>query len=626
MPLIWKRSGDLAGAIVPPVLASLGYLLLGAPAVTEGPFPPPRILGCFLIFAFWLLSVGSWGKLLQLRSKIGADPALSLALGLALASVFVSTLGMVDLIGFRLRPFYLLLLAVGPVLAPPTFSLSAFPRLPAWLLVFAGIVLAGLSMAALRLGSHWDPLWYHLEATRIWVEQGRIRFLPDEALAFQAGAWDQLYLWAHILLGAPEGRGLVSAQLFAQWTHFTAFLLSGFFLERLLRFFCRSRNWRLLAVVAGMTAEPLLYSSVIAKNDWGAICWLLAAVVLFLEAGQANLLWIAGGLFGLALSTKWTVAFSALPVLASAFLLQRDARKIRIFLLSMLVGLLPICLRNLLGTGDPFYPLFPWIFHEHLPASWYTLIASYRLPRQDIGFFREMHNVIFFLPCILLPIAWKDRRVLTLFLLVSCSFALWRLGCGESGLIRWWSLGLVLAAGALPAAAPVLLAQLRLSAYERSAFLLMLGLCVYSVVNFFPSGLYTTNPLAFSPEFQVRSFPGGASGAWIRRFRPGAKVAVLAGSRLYYLNPVPHVRIWDSLNLDPALSNARNGIDLVQALDRQGFTLLLDEREFIDHYQNAVLNHEVVALIKQHPDTILFLQNNDSRVVDLRALVKASAP
>src|SRR4051795_1745347 len=103
-------------------LESPGYPLFGLAVlltgmIAHGPVTGPdveyskvQLLGVFLVFISFLLSVIGWGSLASKRLGLSGPilPAARLALGTAISSVAAQTLGHLGLIGYEFSPLAVL--------------------------------------------------------------------------------------------------------------------------------------------------------------------------------------------------------------------------------------------------------------------------------------------------------------------------------------------------------------------------------------------------------------------------------------------------------------------------------------------------------------------------------------
>lgn len=208
-------------------------------------------------------------------------------------------------------------------------------------------------LVALAPPLQFDALVYHLSLPKIYLEQGRIGYVPE----LMTWGFPQL---AHMLITWAGAMGAQRGALVAWGTGLLAVVgLVGHLAARL----GPRRGWvGAAALLCGSSLATALASAYV---DWPAIlmAW---AMILMLELPTANrarddrwLIW-AGIFCGLAFGAKYTAGLLA-PLGAIAILwARRDWRGAAKFLSAAFLVALPWLVRNALATSNPFYPLlFP---------------------------------------------------------------------------------------------------------------------------------------------------------------------------------------------------------------------------------------------------------------------------
>jgi hypothetical protein len=250
-------------------------------------------------------------------------------------------------------------------------------------------VIVGLRwLLSVRLLGHGDPLYYHLEAPRFWFQEGKV--LPDlhHPITFLASAWEYLYLWPQAFFVHPPQQGLALAQWFSQWTHvwvgFGGSVLSVYALSGHVT---KVTGLRLTCVALGAGAGPMIWTAVLAKNDWGSTFWVLVGVVLIARAmmhkklGSPDSAWI-GIFLGLGLISKITSLFAILPwgaVWIGTVIYKRSSRALLWSLTGGVLALTPFLLRNYLATGNPLFPAsLPGLPNPLLGPTEAEIAASFR--------------------------------------------------------------------------------------------------------------------------------------------------------------------------------------------------------------------------------------------------------
>lgn len=577
--------------------------------------------GAFLITLSFLALAAGLGRGLGER---GFLPAF--ASGLAIFIFSAEVLGLAGGLGFFPRAGFTFLVPIFLAIhfwAPlPRFR---FPRLGGepWLLLAATVIALLFFSLTWIPDSMPDPLWYHLTAARWWTEAARFGSGQQNIALFQAGAWDALLLWGNFLLGSAGEGGMVPIQLFGQWIHFGAALGSGFFLYRLSRhFFSLGPESRAALTLTAMLGISQLNTIALAKNDWGAIFFLLASLCVWRENAKKSGALQAGVFFGLAFSTKSPVAFLVL------LFLGRPRRDYFYFALGGAAAALPWLVRNYLGTGDPFFPalqsFFPGIagpswkkfaFYEGSALSWKThlakdiLLDSLFVPAAFVAFLFSSY----------LPAAQKwFTRATVLGALVFFAKV------GPKAEYRLFGAGalLLIACGA---GALLFLAEKLPSRAQRTAraVLVLLALVFPSWLSHFPWKAPLDAMAQPLPAVQIRTHFGGSALAWIRLNLPREKKIASANEfRLYYLSSFRAFRIWDNPGLDRALYEAKDASELVSALRREGVDYLIFTRADWDIMFRKEALDALESVWALHRETIVF-GNENAKVIDVNALFTA---
>ncbi len=588
-----------------------GFFLYGRATIVDQTQTATHYLGAFLIFLAFVISIFCAGRLLaRYLARTEPDFIVDLGLGLGFFIVVAQIFGLAGAIGYFPNP-WLTAAWFLPV------CLFAFLRMefsfPRWgRLEAVGILLALFPFALTWIpDSMPDPLYYHLTSARWWLDAGRIYFPPTNAGVFVAGSWDALYLWAGYFVGGPEGKGLVEQQLFGQWTHFllggigTACALHCLFAKIFPAITRHSLFW--LTAIALLSSSQL--STVyLAKNDWGASFFLLLAVLLL----QRPKYLLAGFFLGLALSSKPSMAFIALPLTlvfwpwkwrASAFVGG-----------GLFLGALPYLWRNFSLTGEFFFPLLVGPEYPSFYQVRYYSGEGFSFSGKSFLWQQIANDSLFWVLTVALAlVAWwaRKRNALAAALAVAVTLGAVFFFCkvGLRAEFRLYGLGCLLLGGLglgflleRVAIKPAILAGL---------FLLASLWAGFPWVG--PKLLFE----AQSPQQEVQRHFGGQALVWIRaNLVPEKVVGAVNDSRIFYLSDRKYARIWDSPPLDRELFAAQDLPGVVAALRRQGVEYLFFSRVDWD----VLFSRSVVELLdqgwKQHPETIVF-GNSTAKVIDL---------
>jgi hypothetical protein len=624
------------------------------PTSTTEDFGLGSVLGLLLIFLFWLAAVVGWGR--AASQLIGASPrdafrgAEAWALALGLGGVFAACWAYLTVIAGFHGPISSNVFLLGGVLVfaiipspPPVPRARRHAVLTALLASYCVLRF----VQSTHLARHGDPLYYHLVAPVLWLRSGTIAFDPQHPLNFQASLWEYLYLWpAHLFLGKGEV-GLPAIQIFAQWTHLTlGWVGMGLAVIALLQRLRFPPVVALIAGFAGLATSSLWRNGVLAKNDCGAAAWLLCGAVLLSGGGRSTTRNVAAGVFiGAAFVAKYTVAFTALPLLLGWLVYQSiDAPKrlpsaVASVLLGGLLSATPLLARNLRGTGSAIYPLsFGTTTLSTLSESQRAIIygmapsvpdnhVSWRVERLgELAGEGTLAIVALAIPLFLArgllaparSFAFR-RRCLLLFFAALGSLLCFLVVARPGTQFRLLGPGIVLlnVSGTLISILMIRFLSRRVRAFR----LLPSGLLVLGAV-------VATSRLA--PEAvldRIRDLPlqrsllehsAGDAKLWIATNVPRlARIVTTGDNEIYYLLGHDVSAATDDLSLDrlwrQEVSAGASGELILRAFRARGFDYLLDTRF---PWELSALSSRLGPVLDRHREWIAF-QGKDSRLIDL---------
>lgn len=226
-----------------------------------------------------------------------------------------------------------------------------------------GVIFAATLTLALAPPLQFDSLTYHLALPDAYLREGRIAYLPWIVMSGMPQMAELLYAWA-IALGGNQTAVVLG------WT-FGLLAVAGL-LGMLRQAFDPRAAWvGAAALLAGFTPVLLLASGYV---DWlvflealGALIWLStwregSPGTVPGRSDRRKLAW-AGVFTGLAVGSKYTsivLALAGLVVVAWHAWKRRE----RFFPMALIYGLsalavaMPWFIKNVLTTGNPFYPFF----------------------------------------------------------------------------------------------------------------------------------------------------------------------------------------------------------------------------------------------------------------------------
>jgi len=346
----------------------VGYYYVHKPFTPGHILPLSKALGQFLASAAIVSLAGGLGLWLSPAPGLPAParPVVQAALGLGLLSVGVllvgATLGLRGYLawGTLLLASLLLrrrILAWWRSWGETPWAWRSAGRLEKLLLgLTAFILLAGLTLA-LSPPLAFDALTYHLALPRSYLTLGRLVYLPENIYWGMPQVTEMLYTWAMVLAG-PEAAATLGWMTGA----LTLAGLWGYAAHSLGR---RAAALAMAALTAGAT---LAMSLAWAYVEWPLMLCALGGLIWldrWRQTGQRGDLVVTAIFAGLALGVKYTGGVLLLAALGSV--LAQDWRRPKRALanafwmggLASLVSL-PWWLKNVLATGNPFYPfLYP---------------------------------------------------------------------------------------------------------------------------------------------------------------------------------------------------------------------------------------------------------------------------
>ncbi len=649
------------------------------PASLGGPFGPVDVILVAIAFGVWAAALLGWGLLaadaLGWESRDRAAGLGRLALATALGSLAAATgaalCGEMGLVGARFAAIPVAFVVTGVVLLAlrgrgllvPLVAFGAERRPdPAGriarvlgILVVTDVLLR--LVQATVLARHGDPLSYHLVGPVLWVRAGAVAFDPAHPLNLIASLWDALYLWPAQVLTGPGERGLVSLQLFAQWTHLLfGWAGIGLATAALLRVARVPPALSALGALAALSTRSLWWPGALAKNDCGAASWVLAAMLLVAVPGPrpARRLVGAGLLIGAAFVGKYTTAFTSLPLALLAVLppaarlrTPRASRWAAVALLSLgaLAGSAVVLARNTRAAGNPVFPvrsrLIP-LFDGARPGVSTTRSESIRdqtpsglepgiswRSAKVFGLLDEGPLAILSLVGVATVLAPKRfrarlplaRPVRPVLLVGGAALLLFLVSSTAVAELRYAGPGLVLlnVGGTLTAFALLRVAVRRFRALPKALPLLAVLGAVAGTSRIAPEALLDL-PGRFPLEKGLLRHTAGDSKEWIRKTAaPGDAVVTSGDDEIYYLLGRRVSAATDDLALDALWRGilARGGRpeEILVAFRAVGFRWLLDTDRPGGEPWPGLAPH-LAPVLAAHPEFVAF-RGASSRVVDL---------
>lgn len=352
-----------------------GVALLAGMAVLQRPRFAPEVASLLRLLlavavAAWIGAAGlglGRGILrgLALPASAGERWLVAALLGLGAVGLLWLVVGMV-----QVPPLWLsvVLLALPLVLLArwrePLPAIPGLPR-PLWLLLLVMCVLSFLQ--ALEPPTAFDALLYHLRLPELWLAEGNLFQAQKSAPFFFPVLVEALFTPALQLGG--EG-----AATLLHWVYLP--LTLGMLWQMTRRFLPSVSAPLVLALAVTIQMLPLLagwaYTDLALAANQVAVVW---ALLHWRAHPESRWHWAAALFAGMAMGIKYLSFLT--PLLALVFIIAARGRRALPALVqfALLAGVVasPTYLRNLIGTGNPFFPFaLPSPYWDDFRASWYA--------------------------------------------------------------------------------------------------------------------------------------------------------------------------------------------------------------------------------------------------------------
>jgi len=228
------------------------------------------------------------------------------------------------------------------------------------LITFSLIIVGVLINFIGALGSElsFDALWYHLTLPKLYLEKGRIFFIPGGLLYYSSfpQLTEMIYLACLIFKG----------EILAKLVHFSFGIGCLFALFKLLKKY--SNGLALMGCLFFYSQLAVGWLSTTAYIDLARAFFEILSLVYFIKwlnnNSNSNLIKV-GVLTGLAIATKLLAIFSFISYIILIFLCSRQKRykNLIIYLFSSILIPLPWIILSIVNAKNPLYPLFTnWFF------------------------------------------------------------------------------------------------------------------------------------------------------------------------------------------------------------------------------------------------------------------------
>ena len=320
---------------------------------------------------------------------------LSLPLGLAAMSYGEFLLGMIGLIQPIHQLIFLLVLAgIGfsqsvcflseGWVAVKGFKLTwvGFTWIKKTIFIFGVLALVLALMQTFTPPYDYDGMMYHLQGPRLFLEAGRIIPLPENWLTFFPSAWEMIYML---------GMGLGS-DIFSKLIHFSTLLLLIFATYVFGKRYLSDEGGRLSsAMIIGMPMMLIWGGFAYIDMAWSLFQFLaIGLFLIWIKDRKGKYLVLSGIMQGLGLGIKYIALYGAAIIVLFVIWFSWKGIKSKIESREIIANLLkfglpaliiasPWYLKNVIWTGNPFFPFF--IRNEIInPAEmkiWFDYRASF---------------------------------------------------------------------------------------------------------------------------------------------------------------------------------------------------------------------------------------------------------
>lgn len=326
------------------------------------------LLAAALSLAFWAGGYAIWDRFGPSDSIFGEKWQGSLILGLG---TFGWLTWMVSLLSTKL-------IWLVPVLAlglffwqRPKFDFSTIQSEPKWWIAVFFILLLFPIINALAPSDmmDWDSLAYHLAVPKLWLEAGKVTYIPFIHHSNFPFCVDSLYLYG-LSLGSESGAKAMTVSFYAA---------GALWLVSVVRRWSGNNLAGILAAIAFMTVPVVMWESGsgyidVAHGLFAAIAILAAAEAV--KNGDRKWLFLCAWAVGLAMASKYTGLLTAVVVglvLTGGYFKNKRSdwwRPAAAIALAFAVLAGPFLIRNVVNTGNPTYPFLYSVFGGQNWDSW----------------------------------------------------------------------------------------------------------------------------------------------------------------------------------------------------------------------------------------------------------------
>lgn len=488
--------------------------------------------------------------------------------------------------------------------------------------------------------SYHDSLNYHLLGPSFWSQNYLADSIKNFLQIVHCSYFEYIYIWGFSFFKTSFTSKIFS-QIFCQQLHlFYGAVLCSFLLRNILNKM-EVGNKNLISVVMLLIFSRLSLGNLIitAKTDWAIITVGLVIVnFYFFQKRELDFRLSAfiGVLAGYAICLKYSYLIWICLWLTLAIVQKRISFKNLIFLgLALVLTFLPLLVRNFLWTNNPFFPLFSSIFKSddlgpswlngfsqfgqiHLGGiEWVNKVLDKIVAKNFVNYLIFLSPIYFFLK--------KKKDLLWLWLI--CFFSL----------VILFILSPVEITETRHIAVAIVMLQL-LNCYVFFDFIqrfknkmiptiVVTGLvAVCSIIPYFQAIPQHQIIQAQHQQFlklgfnsYVKKHLGHSILDYLQSEHEGKTIFVISDIPMYYFVDYHCRKIWDWSELDRALYQSKNFLDLLDIFVKFEGTHLLIDNYYFDRFYNPVVYSKIMESAKNYPKAVVFHQN-ETYLLDLNVL------
>lgn len=259
-----------------------------------------------------------------------------------------------------------------------------------------------------------DALWYHLTIPKIFIEEGRVFFIPGGLLYYSVmpKLVDLLYIPAIVFGG----------EILAKLVHFSFGILTLMVLFKLAREILPKR-FSIFVLVIFYSNLVVAWQSTTAYIDLARTFFEILALYLFIfcvKKQNSESFYKSAVVLGFSIATKILSATSLLTFSIISVFSKINIRKIIIFVFVAVLLPSPFFIFSFVNTGNPFFPIFTKTYPASVNINIFTEISNFVWSQDPIS---PIYIIVFPLIIFYYRKFTKLIKIITIYSAVS--FLLW---------------------------------------------------------------------------------------------------------------------------------------------------------------------------------------------------------